>query len=126
MSGRIFRRNQPPVGFTRAEAILATPAPTSLPVTRLACHYGIPQAFPSALLNGTQYGVRRVTVGEDEKWGRVRRHGEHDQRLPRNGRRPGVGSVFTVTVADGGDRLAQSRFRTVWYQHDLAPSPAKT
>jgi hypothetical protein len=30
-------------------------------------------------LNGTQYGVRRVTVGEDEKCGRVRRHGEHDQ-----------------------------------------------
>ena len=78
------------------------------------------------LLNGTRYGVHRVTVGEDEKWGRVRRHGEHDQRLPRNGRRPGVGSVFTVTVADGGDRLAQSRFRTVLYQHDLAPSPAKT
>jgi len=78
------------------------------------------------LLNGARYGVHRVTVGEDEKWGRVRRLGEHDQRLPRNGRRPGVGSVFTVTVADGGDRLAQSRFRTVWYQHDLAPSPAKT
>jgi hypothetical protein len=78
------------------------------------------------VLNGTRYGVRRVTVGEDEKCGRVRRHGEHDQGPPRNGRLPGVGSVLTVTVADGGDQLAQSRFRTVCYQHDLAPSPART
>ena len=78
------------------------------------------------VLNGTQYGVRRVTVGEDEKCGRVRRHGEHDQGPPRNGRLQGVGSVLTVTVADGGDQLAQSRFRTVCYQHDLAPSPART
>jgi len=77
------------------------------------------------VLYGTRYGVRRVTVGEDEKCGRVRRHGEHDQRPPRNGRLPGVGSVLTVTVADGGDQLAQSRFRTVCYQHDLAPSPAR-
>ena len=30
------------------------------------------------VLNGTRYGVHRVTVGEDEKCGRVRRHGEHD------------------------------------------------
>jgi len=63
---------------------------------------------PPPLLNGTQYGVRRVTVGEDEKGGRVRRHGEHDHAPPRNGRLPGVGSVLTVTVAGGGDQLAQS------------------
>jgi len=78
------------------------------------------------LLNGTRYGAHRVTVGEDEKWVRVRRHDDHDQGLPRNGRLPRVGSVFTVTVADRGDQLAQSRFRTVGYQHDLTPSPART
>jgi hypothetical protein len=71
-------------------------------------------------------GVHGAIVGEDEKCGRVRRHGEHDQGPPTNGRLPGVGSVFTVTVADGGDQLAQSRFRTIWYQHDLAPSPVRT
>jgi len=37
-----------------------------------------PYSMGDQLLNGTQYGVRRVTVGEDEKCGRVRRHGEHD------------------------------------------------
>jgi hypothetical protein len=35
-------------------------------------------------------------------------------------------SVLTVTVADGGDQLAQSRFQTVGHQHDLAPSAAGT
>jgi hypothetical protein len=83
-------------------------------------------AQPICVLNGTRYGAHRVTVGEDEKWVRVRRHGEHDQGPPRNGRLPGVGSVFTLPVADGGDQLAQSRFRTVCYQHDLTPSPART
>ena len=78
------------------------------------------------VLNGTRYGDHSVTVGEDEKCGRVRRHGEHDQGQPRNGRIPGAGSVFTVTVAGRGDQLAQSRFRTVCYQHELAPSPART
>ena len=77
------------------------------------------------VLSGTRDGVLRVTVGEDEKCGRVRRHGEHGQGQPRNGRLPRAESVFTVTVADGGDQLAQSRFRTVWYQHELAPSPAR-
>ena len=75
------------------------------------------------LLSGTRYGVRSVTVGEDKQSGRVRRHGEHDQRPPRNARLTGGGSVITVTVAGGGDPLSHSRFRTVWYQHDLAPSP---
>jgi hypothetical protein len=77
-------------------------------------------------LGGTGYGVRRVTVGEDEQWGRVRRHGEHEQGPSTNRRLPGVVSVVMVTVADKGDPLAQIRFQTVWHQHDLAPSPART
>jgi hypothetical protein len=79
-----------------------------------------------SLLSGIRYAVRRVAVGEDGHSGRVRRHGEHEQGLPRNGRLPSVRSVLTVTVAGGGDPLAHSRFRTVWYQHDLAPSAART
>ena len=79
-----------------------------------------------SLLSGIRYAVRRVAVGEDGHSGRVRRPGEHEQGLPRNGRLPSVRSVLTVTVAGGGDPLAHSRFRTVWYQHDLAPSAART
>ena len=33
-------------------------------------------------------GPAAVTVGEDEQSGRVRRHGEHERGLPRNGRLP--------------------------------------
>jgi hypothetical protein len=36
------------------------------------------------------------------------------------------GTVFTVTVAEGRDRVAQSRFQTVRHQHDLGPSPVRT
>jgi hypothetical protein len=61
---------------------------------------------PAAALSGTRYGAGRVTVGEDEQSGRVRRNGEHERRLPRKGWLPGVGLVVTVTVAGGGDRLA--------------------
>jgi len=64
-------------------------------------------------------------VGEDEKCGRVRRHGEHDQGPPRIGRLPGVGSVLTVTVADGGDQLAQSRFRTRLLPTRFGPFPGE-
>ena len=129
----VGRRPEPPPRVSQLPLQICRPVEVrqllGLRTTCPACRSGsICSRCASArvLLNGTRYGVHRVTVGEDEKWGRVRRHGEHDQRLPRNGRRPGVGSVFTVTVADGGDRLAQSRFRTVCYQHNLAPSPAKT
>ena len=45
---------------------------------------------------------------------------------PRNGRMPGVGSVFMVTGAVRGDQLVQSRFRPVYDQHELTSSPART
>ncbi len=71
------------------------------------------------LLSGIRYGVRRVAVGEDGHSGRVRRHGEHEQGLPRNGRLPSVRSVLTVTVAGGGIRwrIADSEpfgTNTIW------------
>jgi hypothetical protein len=78
------------------------------------------------LLSGTLYGAGRVTVGEDGQPSRVRRHGEHERGLPRNGRLPDIRPVLTVTVTEAGDRLAQSRFQTVRHQHDLAPSAAGT
>jgi hypothetical protein len=54
------------------------------------------------VLSGTRYGAHRVTVGEDEQSGRVRRHGEHEQALSRNRRLPGAASVVMVTVAGRG------------------------
>jgi hypothetical protein len=74
-----------------------------------------PPLIHARVLSGTRYGVRRVIAGEDERSGRVRPHGEHERRLPRNGRLGGVGSVLTVTVADGGNRLAHGRFQIVWH-----------
>jgi hypothetical protein len=59
------------------------------------------------LLSGTRYGGRRVTVGEDEQSGRVRRHDDDERGPSRNRRLPGVGPVVTVTVASRGDPLAQ-------------------
>ena len=78
------------------------------------------------MLSGTRYGVRRVTVGEDERSGRVRRHDDDERGPSRIRRLPGAGPVVTVTAAGRGVPLAQIRFETVWHQHDLAPSAAMT
>ena len=49
----------------------------------VATHGQGDQCAPSRLLlSGTRYGVRRVTVGEDERSGRVRRH-DDDERVRR-------------------------------------------
>ena len=65
------------------------------------------------MLNGTRYGDRHVTVGEDVQSSRVRRHDDHDRDRPRNGRRAGTALVVMVTVAVRRDLLGQNRFRTI-------------
>jgi hypothetical protein len=69
------------------------------------------------VLSGTRYGGHRVTVGEDERSGRVRRHGEHEQGPSRHRRLPGIGPVVTVTVADRWIR---------WRGCDLKPCGTNT
>ena len=48
-----------------------------------------------------------------------------ENKFRNNARLTGGRSVLTVTVGGGGDPLSHSRFRTVWHQHDLAPSPVR-
>ena len=69
------------------------------------------------VLDGVRYGVRRVTVGEDEQSGRVRRHGEHEQVASKTRRLRGVASVVMVTVASRED---------LWRKSDSKPSGANT
>ena len=65
------------------------------------------------VLSGTRYGAHRVTVGEDEQAGGVRRHDDHDHGPSRYRCLAGAIAVVMVPVAVGRDLLGQNRFRTV-------------
>ena len=49
-------------------------------------------------MKGVVRGAGRVAVDEDGQPSRVRRHGEHERGLPRNGRLPDIRPVLTVEL----------------------------